>query len=74
MPGMDGIEFLRCLRDACPAAVRILMSANAGLDVVTDAINVAGVYHFLPKPWEGVTLRATLAQALASRRRDQSRV
>lgn len=69
MPGMDGIELLRRLRDTCPQAVRLLMSAFAGLDTVTDAINVAGVYHFLPKPWDPDTLRATLAQALSYRHR-----
>ncbi len=64
MPKMDGIALLNHLRSACPGCVRILMSGRADTGVLTDAINVAGVYHFIGKPWDAPVLRAAIAEAL----------
>lgn len=67
MPQMDGIELLRQLRLVCPHCVRILMSGRANLETLTDAINIAGVYHFVGKPWEASVLRGVIAEALTYR-------
>lgn len=67
MPEMDGITFFHRLREICPDAVRIMLSGRADLQVLVDAINIAGVYHFLGKPWDAGELRATMAQALVYR-------
>lgn len=64
MPKMDGIEFLNRLRASCPHCVRILMSGRADIGVLTDAINIAQIYHFIGKPWDAPVLRAALAEAL----------
>lgn len=67
MPEMDGVTFLHRLRESCPDAVRIMLSGRADVHIMVDAINVAGVYHFLGKPWATAELRAALAQALVYR-------
>lgn len=67
MPEMDGVSFLHRLRGLCPTAVRVMLSAQDDVGVLIDAINVAGVYHFLGKPWEPAALEATLRQALRYR-------
>lgn len=67
MPEMDGVTLLHRLRELCPEAVRVMMSAQDDVGVLVDAINVAGVYHFLGKPWEPANLEATLRQALRYR-------
>jgi response regulator RpfG family c-di-GMP phosphodiesterase len=67
MPMMNGVEFLKNMRLTCPNCVRILMSGRADIGVLTDAINVAGVYHFIGKPWETLALRAAIAEALTYR-------
>lgn len=67
MPEMDGIELLNRLRIICPDCVRILLSGHADTGTLTDAINLAGVYHFIGKPWEAPALRAVLAEALRYR-------
>lgn len=67
MPGMDGVTFFHRLRAICPDAVRIMLSGRADVGALADAINVAGVYHFLGKPWGPAELRATIAQALVYR-------
>lgn len=67
MPGMDGVTFLHRLRSLCPQAVRVMLSAQEDVGVLIDAINVAGVYHFLGKPWEPAGLEAAIGQALRYR-------
>lgn len=67
MPGIDGVTFFHRLRALCPNAVRIMLSGRADLGMLADAINIAGVYHFLGKPWAPAELRVMLAQALVYR-------
>lgn len=67
MPEMNGITFFHRLREVCPDSVRIMLSGRADIHVLINAINVAGVYHFLAKPWKAEELRAAMAQALVYR-------
>lgn len=64
MPEMDGVATLNKLRDACPSAVRLLMSGHADLDGVLKAINQAEIYRFVVKPWDDADLIMTLESAL----------
>lgn len=65
MPLMNGVMFFHRLRQVCPDAVRILLSGRSDLAVLADAINIAGVYHFIDKPWEPAELTSVMVQALA---------
>jgi response regulator RpfG family c-di-GMP phosphodiesterase len=65
MPELDGIEFLERFRALRPDAARILLSGEADLEALGAAINRAGVFAFIGKPWNEVELRAAVAQALA---------
>lgn len=67
MPQIDGVTFFHQLREICPDAVRIMLSGRTDLAVLIDAINVAGVYHFLGKPWQSAELKSMLTQALVYR-------
>lgn len=69
MPGMDGVELLHQVRERCPHCVRILMSGRNDLEVLKQAINVAGVYHFIGKPWEAAEMHALVTEALTYRQR-----
>lgn len=69
MPAMDGVELLHQVRERCPHCVRILMSGRNDLEVLKQAINVAGVYHFMGKPWEAAEMHALVTEALNYRRR-----
>lgn len=64
MPGMDGIAFLHLLREHVPDAVRIMLSGRSGLELLVRAVNIAGVFHFLAKPWSALELRMTICHAL----------
>jgi len=56
MPEMDGIEFLRRVRDCCPFATRILLTGYADKANAIRAINEVGLYYFLEKPWSNAQL------------------
>lgn len=64
MPEMTGVEFLKILREKHPDAVRLLFTAYADIDAVTDAINQGSVYRYISKPWEPHELRDVLRQAV----------
>ncbi len=57
MPEMDGIEFLKRARDLRPHATRILLTGYADVRNAIRAINEAGLYHYLEKPWDNDRLK-----------------
>lgn len=70
MPEMNGVTFLRQMRDLHPHAARLVLSANADRDAVIRAVNEAGILRFLQKPWDGPELVRTIAEVLAEARRN----
>jgi FixJ family two-component response regulator len=74
MPGMDGIEFLRRVRDLYPGTVRIAISGYADLETVTEAVNRGAIFKFFTKPWEDEFVRESLREAfrLYARAREES--
>jgi DNA-binding response OmpR family regulator len=68
MPGIDGLEALRQLKQRLPEACVIMVTAFASIDLAVDAMRL-GATDFLRKPMTPEALRASVAAALASRRR-----
>jgi DNA-binding response OmpR family regulator len=68
MPGMDGLETLRRLKQRLPEACVIMVTAFASIDLAVDAMRL-GATDFLRKPMTPEALRASVAAALASRPR-----
>lgn len=52
MPGMTGVEFLEQAIKVYPDAKRVLLTAYADTGAAIQAINEAGVHHYLLKPWD----------------------
>jgi DNA-binding NtrC family response regulator len=67
MPEMNGIEFLRRIKEAQPDAVRMLISGTADVEVLIAAVNTGGVSYFIGKPWHDYELRAAIDRALSHR-------
>lgn len=51
MPGKSGIELLTEIRDRWPETVRIIVTGYTETNDMIDAINEAGIYQFITKPW-----------------------
>lgn len=64
MPEMDGLQFLRCVREQQPAASRILLTGYADRDNAIRSINEVGLYHYLEKPWDNEALLLVLRNAV----------
>lgn len=64
MPGIDGLAFLNLASAIAPHAVRIVLTGSADFAAAQRAINEAGVFRFLTKPWSEVDLRSHLQAAI----------
>jgi len=68
MPQMDGISLIKAITKLQPHSLSVILTGQADLQVVLDAINDAHVFRFICKPWINYDLLATLSQALELRR------
>ena len=64
MPAMDGVEFFKEVYRRWPDTVRIVLSGYADTAAIVSAINEGRIYKFIPKPWNDIDLRVTVANAL----------
>ena len=64
MPQLDGVTLLARARELDPRAVRMMLSAAADFGTVLAAVNRAGVFRYIPKPWSEPQLLADLDAAL----------
>ncbi len=63
MPGMTGDEFLIKAHALIPNTPKILLTGQAGIDAVKNAINNARLYRYVNKPWEENDLMLTIEEA-----------
>jgi DNA-binding NtrC family response regulator len=72
MPGVDGLELLRLVRERAPEADVILMTAYDDMPTVVRAMR-EGAVEFLVKPLDLHELRDLLKRVIADRRTRQAR-
>ncbi|MDX9767565.1 MAG: sigma-54 dependent transcriptional regulator [Ectothiorhodospiraceae bacterium] len=63
MPGMSGVEFLKGVRERWPDVVRIIISGYTDPNDLIAAVNDAGIYQFIHKPWRPEALLLTVKGA-----------
>jgi response regulator RpfG family c-di-GMP phosphodiesterase len=68
MPNMNGIAFLKRVREVSPHSVRIMLTSHADLQAAIDAINESYIFRFLTKPATPPVLMKTLEAGLAQYR------
>jgi len=67
MPEMDGTELLKIVTEKYPHIVKMVLSGYTNTTDLTKAIHQAGVFQFIPKPWnlqEGEEFRAIIQNAV----------
>lgn len=72
MPQMNGVEFLRRVRDLQPHAVRMILSASSEFSAILSAVNEVEIYRYLAKPWSADDIVAQVRGALD--RAEQTRI
>jgi len=71
MPGIKGHELLKLVRDRHPGTYGILLTGYADLDAIGVAVNDAGLFRFMQKPWNRADLAIAVRRALDLYRRDK---
>jgi len=51
MPGRSGVDFLASVRELWPDILRIIISGYTDSENIINAINQAGIFHYITKPW-----------------------
>ncbi|MDD2367403.1 MAG: sigma-54 dependent transcriptional regulator [Desulfuromonadaceae bacterium] len=67
MPGMDGMELLKAVKERSPDTMVIMITAFGSVDVAVEAMK-AGAYDYITKPFNRDELRLTVARALQLRK------
>src|SRR5438270_1596988 len=67
MPGMDGIELLRAVRERAPSTGVILMTAHGSVDTAVEAMRL-GALDYVEKPFPLGAMEAKVEKALERRR------
>ena len=60
---MTGLEVLRAAKQKNPNTIVIMISAYASTETAVEAMNL-GAYDYVPKPFDNMELKATIAKAL----------
>ncbi len=64
MPGMKGVELLEIVDRRFPTTTKILLTGQAGLDAVIEAINRAHLDQYIGKPWDETSLLLSVESLL----------
>ncbi|WP_454915103.1 sigma-54-dependent transcriptional regulator [Xanthobacter sediminis] len=76
MPGTSGVALLTEVRERWPDILRIIVTGYSEPEDMIGAINAAGIYQFIPKPWhpDQLLLAARNAAHLFELQRDHERL
>ncbi|PZD71393.1 Sensor protein TorS [Acaryochloris thomasi RCC1774] len=66
MPDLKGDEVLRQVNELSPKTLTVMLTGQAGVDGITNAINTAQLYRYIAKPWQPADLQLTVREALNS--------
>jgi response regulator RpfG family c-di-GMP phosphodiesterase len=64
MPEMDGVEFLEQVRLRSPDSVRLLLTGNADVRLILDAVNRGEIHRYITKPWDDHDMLLVVRHAL----------
>jgi len=63
MPNVKGDELLKRVHQISPKTIKIMLTGQASMEGVTNAINEARLYRYIAKPWQKEDLALTIAEA-----------
>jgi response regulator RpfG family c-di-GMP phosphodiesterase len=66
IPFMNGLEFLEKVRIIYPDILTIMVTEHPDIELAIKAINEAGVYKFLLKPWDDIDFKNAIKKTLES--------
>ena len=66
MPQMKGDELLKRIHAISPKTLKIMLTGQADIDAIKNAINCAKLYRYIAKPWQAEDLKLTVKEAVNS--------
>ncbi|HAX80414.1 MAG TPA: diguanylate cyclase [Cyanobacteria bacterium UBA11372] len=64
MPDLKGDEVLKQIHQRSPTTLKIMLTGQASIEGVTNAINSAKLYRYIAKPWQAEELNVTIKEGL----------
>jgi adenylate cyclase len=74
MPGLAGDVFLAKVKALYPQTLRILLTGQADIQCLENAINEAGIYNYIQKPWDDHLLHEVIRGGLRLQFAERERV
>ncbi|HEY9808528.1 MAG TPA: adenylate/guanylate cyclase domain-containing protein [Halomicronema sp.] len=71
MPKMKGDELLKKVQEVSPHTLKVMLTGQASLEGIGNAINYAKLYRYMTKPWQSEDLILTVKEALNSYNQEQ---
>ncbi|TAF38082.1 MAG: response regulator [Oscillatoriales cyanobacterium] len=71
MPDIKGDELLKKIHERSPETLTIMLTGQADLEALSNAIKYAKLYRYIPKPWQNEDLKLTVVEAIHSYLQDQ---
>ena len=71
MPDIKGDELLRQIHERSPETLTVMLTGQADLEALSNAIKYAKLYRYIPKPWQNEDLKLTVLEAVHSYLQDQ---
>ena len=71
MPDIKGDELLKQIHNISPKTIKILLTGQADLQAVSNAIKYAQLYRYIAKPWQQSDLILTVREAIRSYSQDK---
>lgn len=71
MPDMKGDELLRLVHDISPKTLKVMLTGQATIEAVGNAIKQAKLYRYIGKPWQTEDLKLTVTEAVHSYSQDK---
>ncbi|HHB91848.1 MAG TPA: response regulator [Thioploca sp.] len=66
MPNLKGDELLKHIHNISPATLKIMLTGQADMNAVANAIEHANLYRYIAKPWNTEDLILTISEAVKS--------
>lgn len=66
MPDMRGDELLKQIHQILPDTLKVMLTGQASIEAVANAVNYAKLYRYIAKPWQQEDLKLTVSEAIHS--------
>ena len=71
MPDMKGDELLRQIHERLPNTLKVMLTGQANVEAVSNAIKYAKLYRYISKPWQQEDLKLTVSEAIYAYLKDK---